>query len=485
LFGLLFASLVIATSVRIAWYRQRQAELVAVASEVVGRMASNADVIQLLGRPIEVKSGIAGEVKEDKSGWKQARLTIPVHGPIGDATVRVIGVRSAGSWAFTTFEIDVDQQHTKLDIWSGGTAEADSDKYVDVHTQPSIPPEYRHAAVTPPSLDGQFPCVFAALDQTDVVPQLGRCPVLRPNDSAVDRIETDLRYGNLRLQQTDLRLDDVFKAPLTRSYNSRDWVHPNRVHAFGRNTNHPFDVAPVGTRNPYTYQLIVLETGDFLFFDRISTGTGYADAVYQHTETATKFYKATHSWNGTGWTTLLADGSEIRFPESYNATNMAQGAPTEMRDALGNSLQLRRNGKRELQEISTPHGHWIRFVYDRLSRIVWAADDAGNAARYIYNPRGMLADVIFSSGRERHYEYDGALMTQIADERGHVLVRNFYNGPALVRQDFGNRQVYSYRYDGASSRRYIEKVAVRLPDGSRQVVATANDVPDYDKNPRK
>src|SRR5437879_68904 len=99
---------------------------------------------------------------------------------------------------------------------------------------------------------------------------------------------------------------------------------------FGRNSNHPFDTTPLGTRNPYTYQMIVLEDGDFFYFDRVSKGSGYADAVYQHTETSTRFHKATQSWNGNGWTTRLADGSEIRFPESYNAKNMAQDAPTEM-----------------------------------------------------------------------------------------------------------------------------------------------------------
>jgi len=149
------------------------------------------------------------------------------------------------------------------------------------------------------------------------------------------------------------------------------------VHAFGRNSNHPYDIAPIGTRNPYTYQMIVLEDGDFLYFDRISKGTGYADSVFQHTETSSRFYKAIQSWNGKGWTTRLADGSEIRFPESYDAQNLAQGAPYEMRDAKGNNLELHRDPQRNLQEIKTPHGHWIRFSYDDSSRIKRAEDDAG------------------------------------------------------------------------------------------------------------
>jgi len=81
---------------------------------------------------------------------------------------------------------------------------------------------------------------------------------------------------------------DGFKVPLTRAYCSNEWVDQNPVHAFGRDSNHPFDVAPIGTRNPYTHQMIVLEDADFLYFDRISKGTGYADSVFQHSEISTR-----------------------------------------------------------------------------------------------------------------------------------------------------------------------------------------------------
>jgi YD repeat-containing protein len=257
---------------------------------------------------------------------------------------------------------------------------------------------------------------------------------------------------------------------------------PNPVHAFGRNSNHPFDIAPLGSRNPYTYQMIVLEDGDFLYFGRTSKGTGYADAVYQHTETSTPFYGATQSWNGNGWTTRLADGSEIRFPESYNAKNMAQGAPTEMIDGKGNRLELHRDPQRNLQEIRTPHGHWIRFSYDDLSRIKRAEDDAGHWAQYEYNVNGMLETATLSSGRQRHYEYDGALMTRITDEGGHLLLRNWYESKVVMRQQFGNGGTYSFNYDWASGSYYPEKVTVVLPDQTGRDVRIADAVPEFVKN---
>src|SRR4029077_9847122 len=129
-----------------------------------------------------------------------------------------------------------------------------------------------------------------------------KCPMSAVDTGRIDRFEAGLRYGNFVLWQTDLELIDCSDFPLNLSYRSNDWVHSNPVHAFGRNTNQPYDVAPVGTRNPYAYLIVALEDADFLYFDRISKGTGYADAVYQHTETSTKYYKAVISWNGDGWT---------------------------------------------------------------------------------------------------------------------------------------------------------------------------------------
>jgi YD repeat-containing protein len=204
--------------------------------------------------------------------------------------------------------------------------------------------------------------------------------------------------------------------------------------------------------------------------------------VFQHTETSTRFYKAITTWNGKGWTTKLADGSEIRFPESYNAKNLAQGAATEMIDAKGNHLELRHDPQRNLQEIRTPHGHWIRFAYDDQSRIKRAEDDAGNWAKYEYNSEGMLESATLSSGPQRHYGYDGDLMTRITDEKGQVLLRNWYQSKILMRQQFGNGETYSYTYDWKPDRYYPDKVVVTLPDQTRRDVNVAGSVPEFVRN---
>lgn len=342
---------------------------------------------------------------------------------------------------------------------------------------------FRPGGVPAPHMDGSFPCVRAVVNGAKTTADFGKCKTPTENDGRVDEFDTDLRDGAFVLRETDLEINDVFDVPLTRSYRSNDWVHRNHVHAFGKNTNHPFDIAPLGSRNPYTYQMLVLEDGEFYYFDRISKGTGYADAEYIQTENTGRFFKATQQWNGKGWTMKLTDGTEFLFPDSYSATNLAQGGPTEIRDGKGNRLELLRDGQRNLQQIKTPHGHWMRFSYDGQSRIVRAETDAGDWARYSYNADGMLESVALRNGHEEHYSYDGIRMTDVKDEKGRVLVHNEY-GTLLQLQTFGNGERYFYIYDWRQWKHYPDTVRVVLPNGSEQTLKVDDAVSVYLKGSR-
>ena len=157
------------------------------------------------------------------------------------------------------------------------------------------------------------------------------------------------------MRQTDLSISEAgFEIPLTRTYTADDWVPPKKSHAFGVNVSHPYDIAPLGTRNTYTEQFIVLEDGDFLYCPRVSKGTRYSDAIFRQSEVGDSFYKAVQRWDGNGWLTQLQDRSTIHFPESSSAKNLAQGAPTEMTDVSGNKIELIRDPKRNLKSIRGP-----------------------------------------------------------------------------------------------------------------------------------
>ena len=122
--------------------------------------------------------------------------------------------------------------------------------------------------VPPATLDGTHRCMLTVLSNGDEKPTLTRCETPTIHQGVVDEFEVDLRYGAFKVRQTDLEVKDIFDVPLTRTYIAQDWVGRDRVQEFGKNTNHPYDVAPLGTRNPYTEMQLTLEDGDFLYFKR-------------------------------------------------------------------------------------------------------------------------------------------------------------------------------------------------------------------------
>ncbi len=331
-------------------------------------------------------------------------------------------------------------------------------------------PHLLRATPPPPLTDGTHPCVRKDGSAVHSPPRWTQCPLLTEKEGAVDEWEVDLRYGSFVLRQTDLSLHDIFDVPLTRAYSSNDWLGSARSQAFGISSNHVYDIAPLGTRNPYTYQVLALADGDEVYFERISAGTGYADAVFQHSATSTRFYGATQSWNGHGWTLRLRDGSRIEFPESYSARNLAQGAATAIYNGDGDALQLRRDARRNLREIVTPHGRRIMFRYDQADRVVEADDDRGASAAYSYNKDGLLTEVVRSTGSKRQYEYAGVRMTAVRDEGGHVLVRNRYRDGVVAQQEYPDGSIFSYDYVWNAERTAARQVSVTLPDGTRQTI---------------
>jgi YD repeat-containing protein len=139
---------------------------------------------------------------------------------------------------------------------------------------------------------------------------------------------------------------------------------------------------------------LTLEDWSQVHMPRISKGVGYADAVFRHAQTSSEFFGAQIAWNGNGWTLRFRDGSKFYFPEAYYSKNYAQGAATEMVDAQGHRIQLKRSRVGNLEELISPSGHRITFKYDVADRIVEADEDAGYTRKYSYDHGGHL-DTVF------------------------------------------------------------------------------------------
>ena len=417
------------------------------AQDALRQAVSNAKVRAALGQPIRAGLLARGTIHQDETGWGEAKLNIPLRGPKNTATLRITAGKGSGPWIYSVLEVVVEGQPKPIDLVRGKLEVTSENAYLDVHTEPAVVPEFLNAVAPTPTWDGAYPVIritplIDARGQLKLSHSFATGKPSVTHDSPVNTFEVDLRSGMFVLRQTDLFVKDVMPLLLTRTY--RQWDLSS--HAFGMGTNHPYDICPMGTRNPYTFMDVCLEDGNPVHFDRISKGTGYADAVYEHTATSSEFYKSRFWWNGSGWTLRFADASMFLFPESYNGKSFAQGAPFEMRNATGDRIRLKRDEERNLRSLISPSGRKIDFQYDAASRITEASDDQGNRVVYSYDPAGRLLSVSDTKGHMTRFTYDRDMMVTIEDGAGHIVLGNRYTYGRISEQVLADGSLYHYRY---------------------------------------
>jgi RHS repeat-associated protein len=248
----------------------------------------------------------------------------------------------------------------------------------------------------------------------------------------------DLSTGIFVYEKTDLTVADVIPLVLTRTYMHQD----PRTLTFGRATTHNYDIFLVGDTNPYTFSQLILPDGGRLRYRRISAGTGFTDAIYEHscpstgtcTATPTAFYKSQIKWNGAGWDLALRDGTVYTFPDGAPATTPSQAALLRIRDRYGNTVQLTRDPTSKLlRRITSPKGRWIEFTYDGQNRIIQAMDNSGRSVLYSYDTQGRLVQVVDPKDGVTQYTYDASnRMATLTDARGIVYLTNAYDANSRI-----------------------------------------------------
>jgi RHS repeat-associated protein len=225
----------------------------------------------------------------------------------------------------------------------------------------------------------------------------------------------DLGTGLFILDKTDLALPDTMPLSLTRTYRQSDTVQ----RAFGIGTSHAYG-AYLWSATPTEYQVadLILPDGGRVHYTRISPGTGYSDAVFEHTASPTRFYKSRIVYNGSGWDLTLRDRTKLVFYDN--------GPLQSITDRFGNQTLLdRRNQATGLPDprgqiwtIRSPNGRWIGLHYDASGRIDQATDNAGRTVGYVYNAAGYLWKVTDAFGQVTEYTYDASnRMRTIKDPR--------------------------------------------------------------------
>ncbi len=427
-------------------------------TETALKVAGNsAAVKRLFGVPLRAQHPTPTAAAGDEPGLKEAKLSIPVYGPKGRGQLRIVADRGAGSWIFSRLQI-IPQDHPDVAV----------DALAD------------ESATLKPVQDGSHTALVvratsAVLDR----PQLSSSiELIRPAlhyDAAVNEFQVDLQTGIFVLRQTDLFIADSPPIALTRTYRS---FAPYKG-AFGSGASHLYDIWPTGTRNPYTEMNLNLEDGTKVYYARISDGTGFADAVYRHDQTASEFYRSQIFWNGDGWTLRLADLRKILFPEAYKARTVAQSGPTEMDGEAGNRLLLKRDPEGKLQKLISPAGRVITLKYNDSAQAVEAHDDRGQLRRYRYESTGHLETVfqetqpLFRFTYERLLEDPGSdsfAMTDISDGAGRRMLHLTYDRSGrVVAETLADGRLFriDYRYVNDNGRAR-QMTLLTLPNGKRR-----------------
>jgi RHS repeat-associated protein len=274
----------------------------------------------------------------------------------------------------------------------------------------------------------------------------------------------DASTGLFVYEHGDFYLPDVIPINVTRTYRQGDTTS----RAFGLGTTISYDIFPVGDQFPYTYMDLVMPDGGRVHYYRISSGTGFTDAVFMHTSTPTKFYGSTISWdpainvNGGGWALRFKDGTIWGFPDSFQATTGAQGALLFIQDRYGNRLTISRDhgannnslGTGNISQITSPNGRWLQFTYDSCNRIQQITDNIGRSTHYQYDSSscnsGHLQVATDQNSNTTTYAYQGATidqMTSITDGRQIQYLQNIYDSNDRIHQQIlANQGTYTFNY---------------------------------------
>jgi RHS repeat-associated protein len=254
----------------------------------------------------------------------------------------------------------------------------------------------------------------------------------------------DVSSGLFVLDQPDLSLADVIPLTLRRTYRPAD----SATRPFGIGATHDYAMF-LWSAHQYTEVDLILPNGARVHYERTSSGTGWVDAVFEHTTSPTRFFKSTIAWNGNGWDLRLRDGTVYVFGDN---------TPLQaIRDRFGNTVQIQHASGQSgnVTRVTSPNGRWIGFTYDGSDRITQAADNIGRTVGYQYDGSGRLWKVTDPKGGVTEYSYDAShrLLT-IKDPRNIVYLTNQYdanNRVTLQTQADSTTYQFAYTLNGSGA----------------------------------
>ena len=276
----------------------------------------------------------------------------------------------------------------------------------------------------------------------------------------------DLSTGLFVYNKTDLYLPDTLPLSLTRTYRSQDSV--SRAFGLGSSLFHEMFLS---SANNYQEADLVTPDGVPIHYVRVSPGTGYVDAIYEHTDTPSIFYKSRLTWNGNGWSLTLKDGTVFIFADNVPGL---QG----IRDRYGNQITITRAFQSwgNITQVTSPNGRWMHFTYDTSNRITQVKDNIGRTVSYTYDAGGRLWKQTDPNNGVTECTYDSShRMLTIKDPRGNVYLTNEYDADGRVsRQTQIDQGTYQFAYTVDGNGKITETRITDPRNNIRKVTFNAN-----------
>ncbi|WP_431100491.1 RHS repeat-associated core domain-containing protein [Roseateles noduli] len=297
----------------------------------------------------------------------------------------------------------------------------------------------------------------AMIAKPDIAPPLGP-----DTDGCECGDPVDMYTGLFLNNETDVVINDVMPITISRSFRQAD----ETSRAFGIGTGLSYDTFLVGNAYPYTYQNLVLSNGGHVWFQRVSSGTSYTDAVYKSQDYSGGLYtgailKWDASYPGATWSITLRDGTVYYYPMSYNAADYRNAAAIAIKDRNGNLTTLSRSSG-NLTKVTSPNGRTVTLTYDTVSRITKITDDIAREWKYEYDTQGRLIKATDPLNNSRQYTYESKVldpsksmagitsmtaMLTVVDKRGNTMVTNAYDDAGRVaKQTYADGTTMSFAY---------------------------------------
>jgi hypothetical protein len=311
--------------------------------------------------------------------------------------------------------------------------------------RPKLSPRVPSASKVP-GYSGLPPCFFippGAVDQSVLSGSVADCLLLVPDGKDLNLFEVTFA-GDFVPIKTDLSVTDVIPLAFTRSYRPLN----DKMRHFHYFITDVYDPYLYGDQFPYTYAVWSLPDGLDVYYRRVSQGSGYADAIFEHSEPTTTFGGSRIGWNGDGWDLTMKDGTTYLSPEAYRTLRPKLGSLSAIFDESGNEVRVLRNSVGDLTQIKSPNGSWIRFSYDNKGRIAQVVSSATGWVKYLYDSEDRLVSVGYSTGQTIKYSFDSAnRMVTVEDSRPQFRLANKYDSAGRIMEvstDPGG--LYKFRY---------------------------------------